>query len=180
MTITQSAVREALWPENLPSRMNVYAILDGARDKRIFEAVLRTYQEKCCLFAGDLPWQVEQAAPHLVQLDPDEALTRVVCQQGWGNAWGIFLRTETSFVRLRKHLRRFLRVRDERGKWMLFRYYDPRVMRIYLPTCNAHELETVFGPIDTFVVEDAGAVRALEYRMERNKLKITEVPLPTA
>ncbi|MDX2152275.1 MAG: DUF4123 domain-containing protein [Bryobacteraceae bacterium] len=165
------AVRDLLWPPDLPSRMNVYAIVDGARSPKVFEAVLRTYQEKCCLFAGDLPWQLEQAAPHLVQLDPEEAFTRVVLQQGWGNSWGVFFRSETSFTRLRKHLRRFLRVRDERGKWMLFRYYDPRVLRVYLPTCNAAELETVFGPIDCFITEDSDASRALEFRFEKGKLK---------
>jgi hypothetical protein len=34
--------------------------------------------------------------------------------------------------------RRFLRVKDEDG--LVFRFYDPRVMRVYLPTCAAGEL----------------------------------------
>ena len=35
-----------------------------------------------------------------------------------------------------------------------FRYYDPRVLRVYLPTCNARELQTVFGPVLRYLVED--------------------------
>jgi hypothetical protein len=30
---------------------------------------------------------------------------------------------------------------------LLFRYYDPRVLRVYLPSCRPSELETVFGPV---------------------------------
>jgi len=45
----------------------------------------------------------------------------------------VFLRTETGIEQLRKHLRGFLRVRDEAGRRLIFRYYDPRVLRVYLP-----------------------------------------------
>jgi uncharacterized protein DUF4123 len=35
-----------------------------------------------------------------------------------------------------------------------FRYYDPRVLRVFLPTCNTQELAAVFGPVKSFVLED--------------------------
>ena len=62
-----------------------------------------------------------------------------------GQAWGIFLRSDDLLRTLRRHLRTFLRVKDESGRFLLFRYYDPRVLRIYLPTCHEGELKTVFG-----------------------------------
>jgi hypothetical protein len=34
-----------------------------------------------------------------------------------------------------------------------FRYYDPRVLRAFLPTCNAGELKTLFGDVDQFFIE---------------------------
>ena len=56
-------------------------------------------------------------------------------------------------ARLRHHLKGFLRVRGESGQKMMFRYYDPRVLRVYLPTCN---------PIDTQLVcsDSPSAARA--------------------
>jgi len=44
-------------------------------------------------------------------------------------------------------------VKDERGNRLVFRYYDPRVLRVYLPTCSPSELRTVFGPIECFWAE---------------------------
>ena len=55
---------------------------------------------------------------------------------------------------MRNHFRKLLTVYDPNGKPLLFRYYDPRVLRVYLPTCNAEELATIFGPINSYLLED--------------------------
>jgi hypothetical protein len=161
---------EALWPEGMSSRVDVWMILDGARDEKIFSAVDRTYQDKCCLYAGDLPWQLQMAAPYLVQLDKEDRFTRYFLDHGWGNSWGVFFRSETSLKNLRHHLRGFLRVRDEAGRALVFRYYDPRVLRVYLPTCKRDELRTVFGPIDSFLVEDENPDTLLEFTFDGKAL----------
>ncbi len=170
-------VLEALWPPSQPASLGVFAILDGARDERIYAAVDGTRLPKDCLYSGDLPWQMQMTAPYLVQLDRDDRFTRRVLDDGWGNSWGTFLRTETGIKQLRRHLRQFLRVRDERGQRLIFRYYDPRVLRAYLPTCTAAELETFFGPIHSFVMEAETPGEALEFQRERNRLSIRQVPL---
>ena len=54
---------------------------------------------------------------------------------------------------LGRHFQAFIMVYDPQGKPLYFRYYDPRVFRIYLPTCNESELKTVFGPVNSFYVE---------------------------
>jgi len=53
---------------------------------------------------------------------------------------------------------------------MLFRYYDPRVLRIYLPTCNAGELSTIFGPITGYIVEDADPWTLLRFSLDSGSL----------
>jgi hypothetical protein len=55
--------------------------------------------------------------------------------------------------KLRRHLRRLLLVKDTGGRRLVFRYYDPRVLRKYLPTCFPAELEEMFGPIERFWME---------------------------
>jgi hypothetical protein len=173
-------INDALWPAGMSSRVSCWAILDGARDERIFGAVDRTSQDKCCLYAGDLPWQLQMAAPYLVQLDKDDAFTNYLIDTGWGNSWGVFFRSETSLRNLRHHLRGFLRVRDENNRRLLFRYYDPRVLRIYLPTCNQKELATVFGPIQEFVMEDEDPGNVLEFNFDGRALTNTRAELLAA
>ena len=63
---------------------------------------------------------------------------------------------------LRSHLRRFLIVLDEdTGKKLYFRFYDPRVLRAFLPTCSKIQVADMFGEIGMFLLEgeDAGVMR---------------------
>jgi hypothetical protein len=40
---------------------------------------------------------------------------------------------------------------------MLFRYYDPRVMRMFLPVCARDEMQEMFGPVARYVIEGEAA-----------------------
>ena len=161
---------DLLWTRGLPARMNVFAIVDGARDDRIYGAVDGCRLDKRCLYSGTLPWQLMMSAPYLVQLDRENRFTAFLLDNGWGNSWGIFLRSETRIEELRRHFRGFLRVRDEAGRRLIFRYYDPRVLRPYLPTCWPKELETVFGPVDCYLAEGEDAHQIVEFRRRGDRL----------
>ncbi|SPE42726.1 conserved hypothetical protein [Candidatus Sulfopaludibacter sp. SbA3] len=173
-------VLDMLWPPGLTTRTGVFAIVDSACDERIFGAVDRTYQPKECLYTGNLPWQLRMTAPYLVELAREDRFTRFLLEDGWGNSWSLFLRTETGFKQLRRHLRQFLRVRSEAGTPLIFRYYDPRVLRVYLPTCRPTELETFFGPIDIFLAEGKDPGEMLEFRHERNVLRQSAIVIQTS
>ena len=45
-------------------------------------------------------------------------------------------------------------VQDEGGQEYFFRYYDPRVLRKYLPTCTPEEVRSFFGPVRSFIAEN--------------------------
>ena len=56
------------------------------------------------------------------------------------------------------------------GTPLYFRYYDPRVLRIFLPTCSAAQLKQMFGPVDAFLAEsDAGDAVGI-YRLSGEEL----------
>ena len=167
---TLTRVLDTLWPADLPARTSVFAIVDGARDDRIYAAVRGTFLPKDCLYSGDLPRELQVTAPYLVQLERDDRFTRFLIDTGWGRSWGIFLRTETGIKPLRRHLRGFLRVQDEAGRRLIFRYYDPRVLREYLPTCWPAEVETFFGPISAFIAESEYPGEILEFRNDHGRL----------
>jgi hypothetical protein len=171
---------DTLWPESMPARMSVCVILDAARDQRIYGGVEGTSLNKCCLYRGDLPWQLQMAAPYLVELYPDDRFTRWLLNLGWGQSWGVFLRSESSMESLRKHFRQFLIVRDEAGRRLLFRYYDPRVLRVFLPTCDAVQLRSMFGPLQAYFMEAEEPSSAYEFQFDGRKLKQTSVTFETA
>jgi hypothetical protein len=166
-----NAILDQLWPTGFRRWVKVCVVLDGARDQRIFRAVDSTNLEKCCLYAGRLSPIIQEVAPYLVILERDDKFTRQIIEEGWGNSWGIFLRTEAPFPTLRRHLRTFLMVMDHNGRNLVFRWYDPRVMRVYLPTCLPDELRTVFGPVDAFHMEGKDPAQMLNFRFEGSSLK---------
>jgi len=170
-------ILETFWPARMSRWSKLCAVLDCARDERIFAAVERCHLDKSCLYAGRIPWVLQRAAPHLVVLEPEDRFTRYLLEEGWGNCWGIFLRTELPMLDVRRHLRTLLRVKDERGRKLLFRWYDPRVLRQYLPTCFSGELRTFFGPVEQFFCESADSRMLLHYRFDDTALVSETVDL---
>ncbi|RMG17056.1 MAG: DUF4123 domain-containing protein [Planctomycetota bacterium] len=131
----------------------LYALLDGARHPDVYLEVRGAANEALCLYSGKLSQELEAAAPWLVALEPADPFCDFLARAGYGESWGVFLLSGASLKELRKHFRRFLLVQREDGSQRYFRYYDPRVLRVYLPTCTSEELDFVFGPVDRFFVE---------------------------
>jgi hypothetical protein len=132
---------------------SVYAVLDGARDDRIYRAVYDSRLDYECLFAGELSYEISLAAPYLVHLEARTAFTRWLIEEGWGKSFGIFAWSRADTETLRRHFRRLLQIMDEDGRRLYFRYYDPRVLRLYLPTCTADEVREVLGPVGRLLAE---------------------------
>jgi hypothetical protein len=169
----------ALWPAGMAKGTSVWAILDAARDERIYPALRASRLEYLCLYSGKLPEALQRTAPYIVELAPSYSFTRPLLDMGWGKSWGVFLRIGDS-RNLRHHLRGFLRVQDESGRMLVFRYYDPRVLRAYLPTCEVNELKTVFGPISSFLVEGERGESLLEFAFDGRRLDVQHASLAVA
>jgi hypothetical protein len=123
-----------------------------------------------CLYSGELKPDLAEVAPYLVRLEPGSEFTLWVLEQGWGNHWGIFALSAADLRELRRHFRRFLTVYDPSGKPLLFRYYDPRVLRTYLPTCNPEELSTLFGPVSCYLLEGEKPEEMLRFQLASGSL----------
>jgi hypothetical protein len=160
-------------PEGGGPAPSVYAVLDGARDERIYRAVYDSRLEYECLFAGDLSYELALAAPYLVKLDARAAFTRWLLEEGWGKSFGIFAWTRADTETLRRHCRRLLQIKDEAGRRLFFRYYDPRVLRLYLPTCTAAELREVLGPLGRLLAEGPDG-QVIAYEPGGRPLRIVE------
>jgi len=175
-------LRDILWPPGTAAAgETVYALLDGARNSRISLVLRRSYVDHCCLFAGLLPYKLAEVAPYLVTLGRDSRITAGLIQEGWGDSWGIFLTSQAVMQDLRRHFRRFFQVRDPSGRQRYFRYYDPRVLRVYLTTCTQEELRKVFGPVNRYLAEGDRPGSLVEFRngpdgLERRIIDLDEPP----
>jgi hypothetical protein len=163
-----SRIERRFWPQGF--RRDIWMIVDAARDRRIFPMLQEFHLEHYCLYSGTLPPALEVAAPYLLQLDYDDPDTLSFLGHAWGKSWGVFLKCDTHANALRRHLRGFLMVHDPAGNRLVFRYYDPRVLRVYLPTCTSDELRTVFGPIERFWMENEEPGIVLDYSFDQTHL----------
>lgn len=166
--------------QNLKSRLfadeeaRTYAILDGAAVPDLL-SVLYLYQPECeCLYRGELAPDMAEVAPYIVQLEPGHDFTNWLLKNGFGENWGIFAVSPADLRAMRLHFRRFLMVYDSENKPLYFRYYDPRVLRIYLPTCNAEELGKVFGPVNSFFVGAENPDNLLQFHVSSGVLSQEE------
>ena len=175
--LTRETVTAALWPAGEDSTLSVWALLDLARDPRIYTALFESRLESLCLYSGRLPRQLELVAPHMVELLPGHPFVTRLLDEGWGRSWGVFVRIQDPTI-LRRHLRRFLIVQDEGGRQLLFRFYDPRVLRIYLPTCNTDELAQVFGPVASYLTEGEDGTTLVDFRFDGTRLRTETLALP--
>ena len=131
----------------------LYAVLDGASISNLPLLLAQHDIVNICLFRGELDPELAQTAPYLVELPAESPFTKLLFTKGIGNHWGILVHSKDDFRTLRMHFRKFLSVWGPDGKPLYFRYYDPRVLRTYLPTCNADELRILFGPVTAYFAE---------------------------
>jgi hypothetical protein len=169
------AVVEALWA--VPGE-GVYAVLDAARDPLVHAQLVASDVRSACLYEGRIPREIAEVAPYLVKLRRDHGFTEQLLESAWGKSWGVFASSSADFETLRRHFRRFLRVTDEAGRTMIFRWYDPRVLRVYLPTCTERELEMIFGPLSAYFAEDENPRRLNVYARQSGLPSMSRIELP--
>lgn len=152
-------------------RARVFGIFDGASVPELPQQLYKTKAKNVCLFRGELEPDMASVAPYLVHLQPGGPFTNWILDDGFGKHRGIFLHTRRSMIEMRKHFRSLVTVFDEEGNPMIFRYYDPRVLVRFLPTCNEDELRDFFGDVDRFFAEEVDAGRLLSFKREGGSLK---------
>ena len=150
----------------------IFAVLDGASAPGLVKHLYEQEPEYCCLYRGELEPDIASVAPYLVRLESGTEFTDLVLRDGWGAHWGVFIASTANLRTLRNHFREFLNVELPDRRTVLFRFYDPRVLRNFLPACNAAELASFFGPVQSFVVEGETAETGVRFAMAGKSLKL--------
>jgi hypothetical protein len=152
--------------------LQAYAILDGASNPALLDHLYAEQRpEFACLYRGELEPDIAECAPYLAKLEVDSAFTQWITGNGWGDHWGIFALADCDFRTLHRHLRKLNMVYDpESNKSLLFRYYDPRVLSVFLPSCNTEQLAEFYGPIKTFFSETGTGQLASFYQDKQQEV----------
>jgi hypothetical protein len=145
-----SPLWETLFPKDGDPTLATYTILDGAACEDLLPMLEEHAPDHCCLYAGDLDDDVEEVAPYLVRLESDNPFTIWLLESIGNKPWGIFCKAPSTLRELRKHFRNFLIVKGPDGNNLYFRFYDPRVLSNFIPTCDQEQISEIFGPVVTY------------------------------
>ncbi len=158
----------------------LYALLDAAREPSVLKVIFESKEEYQSLYEGAAGAQLTHFAPYLVRIPPKSPLLDTLVQQAWAKSWGVYLTCGQPLKDLRTHFRHFLTVKLPDGKQVSFRYYDPRVLRLFLPTCNVEEITQFFGPVKHFLVEAEDPSLALQFTRGTKGAEKKELRLASA
>ena len=148
-----------------------YAVLDGASISGLPMKLYEMQPPRYCLFTGELEPDMAEGAPYLVRLYPKTPFTDWVLKECWGNHWGIFIQSRKPLQKLRNHFRSLINVYDEEGSPMIFRFYDPRVISVFLPTCQPDEINTFFGDVEAYFAETEKGEKLMRFANNEGNLK---------
>ena len=127
----------------------LFAVLDATGHPNVPEKARQLADSSVSLFQGPAEENHWDVAPYLFHVD--ESTLTWIEQELWNEPWGVFVMSRSNLEDLRGHLRRFLLVELPDGERWYFRYYDPRILKVYLPACDETELRQLFGAGDSGV-----------------------------
>jgi Domain of unknown function (DUF4123) len=152
-----------------------YILLDAARTglEVIYKANELCTERKRSLYLEKEFTMLQRVAPYLYEITGNKEFLAWFEKEGLGKSWGILLQTEWNFEATYDHFRRFLKVKTEDDKQLIFRFYDPRVLKLFLPTCDASQLKDFFGKVDCFFIEEERTKIMKEYCLTNKVLQIS-------
>lgn len=158
-------------------RGSLYALIDAAREPAGPYEAEQAGVDCQSLFAGELGEMLQDVAPHLIEFRRGTSFYRWWFEQ-WGNSIGVLVEAPVSLSDLRRHFRTLTIVRggSDRKRYY-FRFYDPRVLRVFLPSCTADEARRFFGPITAIYCEGQGGEELLTFRPDQRGVSIKHSPV---
>jgi hypothetical protein len=165
---------------NLNFVSNAYFLLDAARMLGEFETARSLQADHLSLYSGRDAESLSSVAPYLFPWQPDSEFAKWLLDTGWGNSWGMFVETPASIDALKTHFQKFLIIKSPASGEMYFRFYDPRVLKVFLPTYDTQKIIEFFGPVEKFIVEGDSKETAIGFShqsgtLEQKKIEVKEV-----
>jgi hypothetical protein len=139
----------------------LYAVLDAARESRV-PAFLDAAQERYAPLRPSA--QDPRAIPYLALITPSSRMLDVLLKDAWGQRWGCYVSSRAGFDEVFHHLSAYLVLTAANGNTFTFRFFDPRVLPVFLRGLTPGELTAFFGPVSRIITEGDDPGLALEYQ----------------
>ena len=154
----------------------LYAVVDAAQDYQLAVGARDILGEPLRPLFIKTPHFMTRKGPYLVHLKCTNRYPEYM--QLWadrlGRNNGIFFFSSSWPKNVRDHLRTMFKVYDDQGAMFYFRFYDPRVLRTYLPTCTIKEGREFFGPIRSMFCEGADPAWMNHYQVGQSAIHLEE------
>ena len=157
---------------------SLYVLLDAARNHEIPLRLRAAGAHHDCLYQGTTAEALWFVAPYLARCERDSPFVAWLAEFGWGESCAVFVLAHGDLASLRQHFRKFLLVKAEGEETdFYFRFYDPRVLRVFLPTCTRDEAAEFFGPVRAFITEGLQPPGGLTFMLTPDGIAQHDLPL---
>ncbi|TQV84275.1 DUF4123 domain-containing protein [Exilibacterium tricleocarpae] len=153
-----------------PGFKHHYALLDCAIDNCIYPAIKGSGHWHQCLYRNT-DEVLEKVAPHVVSLKAG-GFCDWLFSEGWGQSWGIYIASDKNLVEILRHFRQVNKVRGPGLENWLFRYYDPRILRDFLPSSDGTQQYLLMGSIGPLWMESEDGQYAVKFDRGPAQLRI--------
>lgn len=157
-----------------------YLLFDAAKAEMNLYTAMELNGNFQSLYKGSAEEDLVGVAPYLFAIRDNTPFADWYFKEGWNQSWGTLVFANAAFEDVYKHFRKFLTIKTEDGEQLYFRFYDPRVLRIFLPTCDAQQLREFFGPVRHFLTESENPNETLEFWLEGTSLKTKTISVNPA
>lgn len=125
-----------------------YLLLDGVQIDNLMMQIYQLDESPEChaLYQGTRYQALSDVGPVLTRLVPGSRLEQHFVEH-WQTTAGIWLDSDASEPELVEHLRSLVHADLSSGVTVLLRYYDPRILRHWLPELPSDQRDQVVGPI---------------------------------
>src|SRR5687767_6328974 len=140
----RSDISRLLWRQAKP----IYMLLDSALIGDVSQRLMRLGADwgkagsnvsspltlqTVSLYEGKEAIELQDVAPILVAVGESRVFLDGFVEDRWGWACGVYCTSARTFDEVVGHFRKLIKVETEGGELMFFRFYDPRVLRVFLP-----------------------------------------------
>jgi Domain of unknown function (DUF4123) len=136
---------------------HLYAIIDCAADPSIYPMLKNSGVKRACLykkgvhFPGDaMTEELKANAPFLLEVEPDSSFFTKLMDLGFNKNWFIITCSDKDYDTVYEHCSDNLLAQTEDNTSLLFRWYDARILGVFLSSCTIDEIKSFFGPLLLF------------------------------
>lgn len=149
----------------------IFVILDFAKKQYQVDNVKKVCNCIRSLYNDSSFKCLQEVGPYLLSISSRNRFYSFLGNKVDRRLLGLMIISKAGFDNCWKHFRKFLLVKTEDGQELYFRFYDPHVLKIFLPTCDEKQIIEFFGPVEKFIVEGDNGEEAIEFSHQNGVLK---------